>query len=233
MSEERLDALERQVAGLSNELQLLRDREAIRKLHFTYGYCMDKWLFDDIVELFAEDCELRFLDGIWRGKEGARRVYNWTDGVKGPQDGMLGEHVIAQDVVHVAEDRSRAWGRFRVFLACGVHENYQQNFPDAFSPQFWEGGVHENEYVLEDGVWKIALFNYRINFQAHYEDGWKHSPDGSPIMVAPFRKTYPELPNGPDELRPMPPQWPQNTVIPFHYDNPVTGRKLGAGVGGD
>ena len=89
MSDPRIAALESQLAALSQEVVLLRDIQAIRTLHFTYGYCMDKWLFKEIVDLFAEDCELRFLNCIWRGKEGARRLYSWTEGMYGPRDGML------------------------------------------------------------------------------------------------------------------------------------------------
>lgn len=225
----RFAALERQLAELGHELRLQRDAQEIRALHFTYGYCMDKWLFKEIVDLFAEDCELRFLNGIWRGKAGAARLYDWTAGVYGPKDGMLTEHVIAQDVVHVAPDRSRAWGRFRALLAIGAHQDYAQDFAPAFRQSFWEGGVHENEYVLENGVWKIALFNYRINFQAPYAGGWEHSPH-HPIMVTPWAGVWPEVPGGPDELRPEPPQWPKNPFLPFHYPHPTTGKPIGEGL---
>lgn len=229
MSDPRIDQLERQLASLSQEVTLLRDVQAIRTLHFTYGYCMDKWLFKEIVDLFAEDCELRFLNGIWRGKEGAKRLYSWTEGAYGPRDGMLAEHVIGQDIVHVAPDRSRAWGRFRAFLQIGPHEKHAKDFPPSFAETFWEAGVHENEYVLEDGVWKIALFNYRLAFQAPYEGGWAVSPD-HPIMITPWTGTFPDVPNGPDELRPVPPQWPRATFQPFHYVHPITGQVLGEDI---
>ncbi|MGX7896028.1 nuclear transport factor 2 family protein [Tsuneonella sp. HG222] len=232
MSDKRIDELVAKVTQLEAELQLHRDVQAIRTLHFTYGYCMDKWLFKEIVDLFARECELRFLNGIWHGREGAKRLYSWTEGAYGPRDGMLAEHVIAQDIVHVAPDRSRAWGRFRALLQVGAHEAYRNNFPPSFSEAFWEAGVHENEYVLEDGVWKIALFNYRLTFQAPYEGGWAKSPS-HPIMITPWTGTYPEVPNGPDELRPTPPQWPKNPFIPFHYSHPVTGRSIGEGLGED
>lgn len=57
---------------LKAELQLLRsrvarleDQQAVRALQFKYGYYMDKCLFGDIVELFAEDATLYFLNGIF------------------------------------------------------------------------------------------------------------------------------------------------------------------------
>jgi hypothetical protein len=226
MSEARFAALEARLAAAESELQLLRDIQAIRTLHFTYGYCMDKWLFKEIIDLFANECELRFLNGIWRGKAGAQRLYSWTEGMYGPRDGMLAEHVIAQDVVHVAPDRSRAWGRFRALLQIGAHEDFAQHFPPAFKDCFWEAGVHENEYVLEDGVWKIALFNYRLTFQAPYDGGWAKSPH-HPIMITPWEATFPAAPNGPDALRAMPEQWPKAVFQPFHYPHPATGRPLG------
>jgi hypothetical protein len=230
MSDDRMATLEQRLDAVERELQLLRDREAIRTLHFTYGYCMDKWLFKEIVDLFAKDCELRFLNGIWRGRAGAERLYSWTEGVYGPRDGMLAEHVIAQDVVHVAPDRSRAWGRFRALLQIGAHVDFAQHFPPSFRDAFWEAGVHENEYVLEDGVWKIALFNYRLAFQAPYDGGWANAPH-QPIMIAPWPGTWPDVPNGPDALRETPPQWPKATFLPFHYDHPVTGRRIGIDIG--
>jgi carotenoid cleavage dioxygenase len=89
--------------------------------------------------------------------------------------------------------------------------------------------VHENEYVLEDGAWKIALFNYRINFQAPYEGGWEHSPH-HPIMVSNWTGTWPEVPGGPDELRPEQSQWPKSPFLPFHYVHPITGKVIGEGL---
>lgn len=226
---DRFSALEAQLAQLAHELARQEDIQAIRRLHFTYGYCMDKWLFEDIVDLYSSDCTLRFMNGLWRGREGARRLYSWTQGLRGPQDGMLAEHVLAQDVISVAPDRSRGWGRFRVLLLCGVHEAYQDRFPPGWPRQFWEGGIHENEYVREQGVWKIQVFNYRIAFQCGYETGWAHAPH-DPLMVRNWTRTYPDDPSGPDELTEPQPQWPHATLMPMHFAHPVTGRPLGEGL---
>jgi hypothetical protein len=97
-----IDALRERVARLEDAVARQQDSDAIRRLHFTYGYCMDKWLFDDIVDLYADGCRLHFMNGIWEGRAGARRLYNWTNGLRGPQDGMLAEHVLAQDIIDIA-----------------------------------------------------------------------------------------------------------------------------------
>jgi carotenoid cleavage dioxygenase len=193
----------------------------VRTLQFKYGYYMDKCLFDDIVELFADDATLYFMNGIFRGKAGAQRLYGGATGMRGPAPGLLFEHIIAQDVVDVAPDRASARGRFRCFLQGGVHVSVR-NPPARIPAQFWEAGIYENKYVRQDGVWKISVFDYRIVYQASYEDGWAHAPPG-PLLVSDYQRTWPEDPRGPDELRPSPPRWPQTFVMPFHYPHPVTG----------
>jgi hypothetical protein len=42
--------------------------------------------------------------------------------------------------------------------------------------------------------------------------------------------TYPEDPDGPDELLADPPRlWPDTTTFPFHYRHPVTGQEVSPG----
>jgi hypothetical protein len=220
---DEIAALRRHVEQLTNQVGILEDTHAIRTLHFKYGYYMDKCLFGEIVELFAEDAEINFLGGIFRGKKGARRLYGGASGLNGPAKGMMFEHLHAQDIVDVAPDRKSAQGRFRCLLQAGVHES-KKDAPPRIPGQFWEGGLYENTYVKEDGVWKIKVFGYNVVWQATYEQGWAHA-SGEVLMVSPFKKTFPEDPHGPDEIRTSTPRvWPEQFVVPFHYPNPVTGK---------
>src|SRR5258706_11620878 len=109
---EEIAALRGEVAALTQRLGILEDIQAVRTLHFKYGYYMDKCLFGEIVELFAQDAEINFLGGFFRGKAGARRLYGGATGMNGPVDGMMFEHLHAQDIVDVAADRRTAKGRF-------------------------------------------------------------------------------------------------------------------------
>ena len=221
--DEKLELMQRRIDQLANEVAMHADREAVRTLQFKYGYYMDKCLFSEIVELFAVDAVIYFLNGIYRGKRGARRMYGGASGLSGPAYGMLFEHIIAQDIVDVAPDRKSARGRFRCFMQGGVHES-KKDAPPRIPAQFLEAGIYENEYVKEDGVWKIKLFDYRIVYQARFDEGWAQSGRDL-LMVTPYTTTFPENPRGPDELRPLPPTWPEAFIMPFHYPNPVTGRE--------
>jgi len=218
--------LRRELDGVRNELGVLQDVKAVRELQFKYGYYMDKCLFPAIVDLFADDAVLYFLGGIYRGKAGARRLYGGATGLNGPVDGLLFEHLIVQDIVDVAPDRQTALGRFRTFMQGGVHETHP-NPPPNIPAAFWEGGVYENQYVKDKGVWKIKVFNYRVVWQADYDKGWARS-SVNPLMVSTQTKTFPENPRGPDEIAAAPaPRWPKQGVHPFHYPHPVTGETVG------
>jgi hypothetical protein len=217
-----LAELRAEIAALRHLVGVQEDIHAVRTLQFKYGYYMDMTLFDEIVALFADDCEINFMGGVYRGRDGARRLYGGASGVNGPTDGLLFSHVLAQDIVDVGPDRQTAKGRFRTFMQGGVHET-KKDAPPSIPSQFWEAGVYENEYVKDRGIWKFKVFNYRIAYQARYEDGWAHSPVG-PLMVSDPVKPFPENPRGPDEVRAPPPRWPKAVVQPFHYPNPVTGK---------
>ena len=223
-----LTVLARQVEQLANEVGRLNDVQAVRKLQHAYGYYLDKCLYDEVVDLFAADGEVRFMGGAFKGKQGLRRLYcdrfrkNFTGGRNGPVYGFLLDHLQLQDIVDVAPDRSTARARFRCLMQAGSHET-KKDAPAHLPSQWWEGGIYENEYVRENGVWKIKVCNYNVVYHGLFETGWAHTPMR---FVQLFSDTYPNNPGGPDELvEPRPVVWPETSVVPFHYEHPVTGKK--------
>ena len=222
-----LQDLREQVATLTRRIGLLEDAHAVKTLHYKYGYYIDKCLYREVVELFSDSGEVRFLNGIYRGKRGAHRLYvDWfagyfTKGVNGPLRGFLLDHLMMQDIVDVAPDGLTAQGRFRCVLQGGCHDSMREPIPN-FPKQFWEAGIYENRYVKEGGVWKIGLLNYNMLWQANYEEGWAHSG----VHLQPLTRTFPDDPHGPDELLPeAPATWPETRVVAFHYPHPVTGNQ--------
>jgi hypothetical protein len=224
-----LAALEQRVAELTRQLRRLEDTQAVKCLQYQYGYYIDKCLYDEAVMLFADDGEVRFLNAVYRGKSGIRRLYcDWfrnyfTGGVNGPLRGLLLDHLLLQDIVDVADDGRTACGRFRCVLQGGCHESMPQPIPN-FPRQFWEAGIYENTYVKGEGVWKIRCLHYNMLWRADYNQGWAHSV----VRPTPLARTWPEDPNGPDELLPeVPKSWPETRVVPFHYAHPITGKRWG------
>ena len=74
-TEQKIAQLEATVEKLANQVGLLEDANAIRRLQYTYGYLIDKCMYAETVDLFADDGEVRFMGGIYKGKEGVRRLY--------------------------------------------------------------------------------------------------------------------------------------------------------------
>jgi hypothetical protein len=174
-------ALARQVEQLANEVGRLNDVQAVRKLQHAYGYYLDKCLYDEVVDLFAADGEVRFMGGAFKGKPGLRRLYcerfrkSFTGGHNGPVYGFLLDHLQLQDIVDVAPDRNTARARFRCLMQAGSHET-KKDAPGHLPSQWWEGGIYENDYVHEDGVWKIKVCNYNVVYHGVFEKGWAHTP---------------------------------------------------------
>ena len=161
MNTTELSLLRERLADLEQEVGRLKDESDIRKVQYSYGYFIDKSQYNECVDLFAEDGEVWFLGGIYKGKAGVRRLYierfqtNFTDGHNGPRYGWLLDHPQLQMVIDVAPDRKTAKVRGRSTMQAGLHETAtgQQR-------AWWEGGIYENEYVREDGVWKIKALRY-------------------------------------------------------------------------
>jgi hypothetical protein len=146
----------------------------------------------------------------------------YTRGRAGPVYGFVADHLLAQDVITLAEDRKTAKGRFRALLMLGSHES-RPDRPPELPLQVYEAGLYENEYVREGGVWKIRRLEYALQWQALYEKGWAHTTTNLPPALKPF----PDDPLGPDYLldteRAV---WPSRSPVAFHYAHPVTGRPL-------
>ena len=66
--------LEARLSALEHRVGELEDINAIRRLHWSYGYYIDFNRAEDVVQLFAKDGAVIFLSGEYRGHEGVRRL---------------------------------------------------------------------------------------------------------------------------------------------------------------
>lgn len=220
--------LQQTVDELSRRLAVVEAASAIRSLHHKYGYYLDKCLYDEVVELFSTDGEVVFLGGTYRGREGIERLYlrrfreRFTGGHNGPIPGFLLDHIMMQDVVTVADDGRSAQARFRCLMQAGTHESHPEVAERTSFRQWWEGGLYENTYVVEDGVWKIQRLGYRPFWHADHDKGWYGTQPMNHLLPT---ATVPEDPLGPDEIDPDFALFPATDVVPFHYSHPVTGQE--------
>ncbi|MBU0555862.1 MAG: nuclear transport factor 2 family protein [Alphaproteobacteria bacterium] len=221
--------VETRLIQLEKKVQELEDINAIRRLQWAYGYYIDYNRPEEVAGLFAKDGVVVFLSGEYVGYEGVMRLYGtwfqnlFTGGRRGPVHGLLLDHFQLQDIITIGEDGQTAKGRFRGILAGGWHDDALHEKPEGVPQQFWESGIYENDYVKEDGVWKIKRLDYMMQWQGDYEKGWAHTT----AHLQPAQKPYPEDPNGPDRILPekeVRQTWPHRYEVPMSFAHPVLGR---------
>jgi len=205
-------SLTAQVAQLSAEVDQLEGARAVRKLQRAYGYYVDRGLWDETADLFADDATVEIgQDGVYAGKA---RIKEYLKRLGGGQDGLvygqLYEHAQLQPEVDVAADGMTAKGRWRELQMTGHFGK------DAF----WGDGIEENTYVREGGVWKIKSLHVYINFVAPHVGGWPRLQPAAEDWRTDVAKAFPPDRPPTDRSRPF----PDPNIPPFHYRNPVTGR---------
>lgn len=120
-----------------------------------------------VVDLFSDhpDAYVEFLGSRYRGKEGIKRLYlgrfqnTFVKGRNGPVHGFLLDHAMMQDIVDVDAAGTHAWVRMRALMSAGTHDSVRETHPRGHV-QWWEGGVYENEYIKEGGLWRLFRYRY-------------------------------------------------------------------------
>ena len=202
----RLDSLEQRADRIA-------DVNEIENLQRSYGYYVDKMLWEHVVDLFAADGTLEIgQSGVYVGKDSIRRyLYSLSGGVEGPLEGVLYDHFQLQPVVTVAADGRTAKGRWRALIMTGTY--------GSGSGGNWGEGPYENEYVKDGGVWRISKLHWYATYYVPYEGGWLHSSADAVRAYSEGRGVTPDRP--PSETYAP---YPAAFVPPFHYPNPVSGR---------
>jgi hypothetical protein len=203
---EQLVALEARLAELERRKSLVEDVNEIKRLQHAYGYYVDEAMWDEVVDLFAEDGTVEYgLDGVYVGKARIREyLYALGGGRQGLPEGQLNEHYQVMPVVTVAPDGRTAKARWRAIIMTG----------ELGGNALWGEGPYENEYVKENGVWKIKTLHYYSSLLVPYEGGWQTNPDPTGGR---FVSTL--SPDRPPTVQYA--TWPDVYVPPFHFPNPV------------
>ena len=206
--------LDREIEALTGRVEHLEGARAIQNLQRAFGFYVDRGLWTEAADLFAEDGTIEIgLDGVYAGKE---RIREYLRLLHGGQEGLiygqLNEWVTLQPAVHVAEDGQTATARWRDLGMLGQYKQHAE----------WRDGIYENTYVKEDGVWKIQSLRLYVNFVAPYADGWARLQPGEGLVQSEASKSFPPDSPPTEAYRPFP-----ETQIPeFQAMHPVTGRPV-------
>lgn len=195
--------LHKSLDALTNRIERIQDFSDVEKLPRYYSYYVDKAQWRSVADLFTKDGTLEIGGrGIFVGRERAFEYLVVGLGPIGPRDGIIIDHQNLDPLVTLHKDGKTAEVRATAFVMGGGG---------------WGHVYYENDYVKEDGVWKMKKLHGPFNMYAGYKDGWVDHV---------ITNTYPEkFPPPPD----LPPSviyltYPSYYAEPFDYVNPVTGK---------
>jgi hypothetical protein len=204
------EALASRIAALEQRKSLIEDSNDIKRLQRAYGYYVDEALWDEVADLFADNGTIEIgLDGVYAGKARVREyLHALGGGRQGLAEGQLNEHMQLMPVVTVAPDGQTAKARWRALIMAGTLGE------DAV----WGEGPYENEYVKQNGVWKIQKLHWYQTMVVPYEGGWQHNADVNGGKWV--SDTLP--PDRPPSEQYLPwPETPDTYVPSYHFPNPV------------
>lgn len=206
--ERRVQLLEAKLASLQAQVRRIEDRKAIERLQQKWGHFISEGMTAEAAALFSNSpaASIEFAQqGIYRGRE---RIAAFLAIAARTGPGELRETPVMQPVIHVAADGRTARGRWRSLVLGGGHGEDGR----------WEEGPYENEYVKEDGEWKIARLHWYTTMRGSYDQGWHREayPVPGPLAQLP--------PDAPPTIRYE--AFPKFFLPPFHFYHPVTGRPV-------
>lgn len=195
MNETELSIIRAELAELCAERDIVR-------LQTAYGYYVDKAQWDEAADLFARDAMLEIAGrGLFCGQD---RIRAYLHALPPLTHGTVFNHMQLQPLVTVNGDVAK--GRWRAIMEVGFLGR----------EELCGEGLYENEYVREEGVWKISKLHFFVTYYVRWNEGW--SKGGVP-MGTPLPEMQPDAPQTVDYM-----SFPHIHIPPYHYPNPVTGK---------
>lgn len=207
--ETKIKSMESEIKSLKKQVQTLEDIDAIKKLQCAYGYYLEHWMGDEIIDCFAKDnpeVSGTFVEGTYSGPEGIRRYFGRMK--ETPPEFL---HMVLQvsPVITLAEDGIMAYGRWYGYGSI-ISRNTVPLDPTMMAV------IYEMDYIKEKGVWKIL----KLRLQMHYA-----YPTRTPVPPPDGKQApSPSMNLTPDAWAEYDTQYPSGYIYPFSFIHPVTGK---------
>jgi hypothetical protein len=206
-----IEAQAAELRSARHAIGLLEDKNAIERLQYSYGFFIDNRMWEEMTDLFAEEGAWIEIGerGRYCGKENILRFLR--DVLGGGRWGLATNevinHVQQQLLITVDDDRLRAQARARAEV--------QGNSPPDTPHFLFADGIYENDYVKEDGCWKIQGLRVTMTFYVALERARIWFPTAPPSEAVP-----PDSPSPPRDAG------LGRQFNPFRWPHPVTGQEL-------
>jgi hypothetical protein len=206
--EVKINTMVSEIKTLKKQIQQLEDIEAIKRLQCAYGYYLEHWMGDEIIDCFAmnnPEVSGTFVEGTYKGPEGIRKYFGRMKEV--PPEFL---HMVMQvsPVITVAEDGKTAYGRWYGYG--GILSRATQPLDPTMMAV-----IYEMNYIKDKGAWKIL----KLRLLMHYA-----YPTRLPQPPPDGKQSPPRMKLDPDEWAEYDTRYPSGYIYPFHFKHPVTGK---------
>jgi len=204
------------LSELEERIAVMNDESLVRNLQASYGYYVNRRMWDDVTDLFTADGVYEAGGvGVYKGTAGVRKALERM-GPAGLTHGVLNDRLQFDTVVSFASGRREAHVRGMELGLLGEADKDEA---------YWEVSVYDNRFVKEDGLWKVREMRVFPLFRSEYGKGW-----GKSRIAA-------TAPAGTLAAGPLPPEdvgdaGGQDRLVPaFVSSHPVTGKPVVAPKG--
>jgi hypothetical protein len=134
---------------------------AAKRLQHAYGHYLQAGRWADAAALFTTNGSAEFPDGKAEGTAAIRELFMKQAGrsAAGLAAGQLNAHIQLQPIVDVSADGGTVLGTWHEFWMEGQYGKSAAS----------GGGIYENEYRRESGVWRISRMRYYMQYEGDYD----------------------------------------------------------------
>jgi hypothetical protein len=202
------------LAELEERIAVMNDESLVRNLQASYGYYVNRRMWDDVTDLFTANGEYEAGGvGLYKGTAGVRKAVERM-GPAGLTHGVLNDRLQFDTVVSFTPGRREAHVRGMELGLLGDADKGEA---------YWEVSVYDNRFVKEDGLWKVREMRVFPLFRSEYGKGWGKSRI---VETAQDGTLAPDMPMPPEDVG------AQDRIIPaFVSTHPVTGKPVAAPKG--
>jgi hypothetical protein len=199
---------------LEERIAVMNDESLVRNLQASYGYYVNRGMWDDVTDLFTADGVYEAgRVGVYKGPAGIRRALERM-GQAGLTHGVLNDRLQFDTVVRFASGRREAHVRGIELGLLGEADKGEA---------YWEVSVYDNRFVKEDGLWKVREMRVFPLFRSDYTKGWGRNRIVEEAQSGPLA---PDMPLPADDAG------EQDRIIPsFVTTHPITGKPVAALLG--
>jgi hypothetical protein len=210
-----LEEMQNRIKELEKQVAVLRDIEDIQRLQKSYGFYLQNWLYEEIIDLFCDgpEAKLNIMVGVFSSKESVRKYFSSLESLAVNPE-FLHQAMQLSGIVDIKPDGQTAEGRWFALGAIALPMG------NGVKPMALNG-IYTSIYIKQDGKWKIKELNFHPIFMCPPEEGWVKKERIAAAATG-ARQGHAAKPDQPREIDP---RYPSGYIVPFHFTHPVTGKK--------